>query len=62
MQTERSFINEDIYILLGLSYEKSKQPEKAVATYENMIQLLQNSYFKPWAEERLLNLQNLAKS
>ncbi len=62
MQTERSFINEDIYILLGLSYEKSNQPEKAVAIYENMIQLLQNSYFKPWAEERLLNLRNLAKS
>ncbi len=62
MQTERSFINEDIYILLGLSYEKSKQPEKAVATYENMIQLLQNSYFKPWAEERLLSLQNLMTS
>ena len=62
MQTERSFINEELYILLGLSYEKNKQPEKAVATYENMIQLLQNSFFKPWAEERLLNLQNLAKS
>ena len=62
MQTERSFINEDLYILLGLSYEKSKQPEKAVATYENMIQLLQSSFFKPWAEERLLSLRNQAKS
>ena len=62
MQTEQSFINEDLYILLGLSYEKSGQPEKAVATYENMIQLLQNSFFKPWAEERLLSLRNRAKS
>ena len=62
MQTERSFINEDLYVLLGLSYEESKQPEKAVATYENMLQLLQNSFFKPWAEERLLSLRNLAKS
>ncbi len=62
MQTERSFINEDLYILLGLSYEKSEQLEKAVATYENMIQLLQNSFFKPWAEERLLSLQNQVKS
>lgn len=62
MQTERSFINEELYILLGLSYEKSEQPAKAIATYENMIQLIQNSYFKPWAEERLLNLRNLAKS
>ena len=62
MQTEQSFINEDLYVLLGLSYEESKQPEKAVATYENMLQLLQNSFFKPWAEERLLSLQNLAKS
>ncbi len=62
MQTERSFINEDLYILLGLSYEKSEQPEKAVATYENMIQLLQSSFFKPWAEERLLSLKNRAKS
>ena len=62
MQTERSFINEDLYLLLGLSYEKSEQPEKAVATYENMIQLLQNSFFKPWAEERLLSLRNQVKS
>ena len=62
MQTEQSFINEDLYILLGLSYEKSGQPEKAVATYENMIQLLQNSFFKTWAEERLLSLRNRAKS
>ncbi|MBN2809742.1 MAG: tetratricopeptide repeat protein [Deltaproteobacteria bacterium] len=62
LQTGRSFINEDLYILLGLSYEKSKQPEKAIATYENMIQLLQNSVFKPWAEERLLNLRNPVKS
>ncbi|MEA1923629.1 MAG: tetratricopeptide repeat protein [Pseudomonadota bacterium] len=62
MQTEQSFINEDLYLLLGLSYEKSKQPEKAVATYENMIQLLQNSFFKPWAQERLLSLKNSAKS
>ncbi len=62
MQTEQSFINEDLYLLLGLSYEKSNQPEKAVATYENMIQLLQNSFFKPWAQERLLSLKNLAKS
>jgi len=58
LQTEQSFVNEDLYILLGLSYEKSKQPEKAVATYENMIQLLQNSFFKPWAEERLMALKN----
>ncbi len=62
LQTEQSFVNEDLYILLGLSYEKSKQPEKAVATYENMIQLLQNSFFKPWAEERLLVLKNRATS
>jgi len=62
LQTEQSFVNEDLYILLGLSYEKSKQPEKAVATYENMIQLLQNSFFKPWAEERLLVLKNSATS
>ena len=62
MQTEQSFLNEDLYILLGLSYEKSNQPEKAIATYENMIQLLQRSFFKPWAEERLLNLRNNAKS
>jgi len=62
LQTEQSFVNEDLYILLGLSYEKSKQPEKAVATYENMIQLLQNSFFKPWAEERLLALKNSATS
>ncbi len=62
LQTEQSFINEDLYVLLGLSYEKSKQPEKAVATYENMIQLLQNSFFKPWAEERLLALKNSATS
>lgn len=62
MQTEQSFVNENLYLLLGLSYERSDQPGKAVATYENMIQLLQNSFFKPWAEERLLNLKNLAKS
>ncbi|MCK5680653.1 tetratricopeptide repeat protein [bacterium] len=62
MQSEQSFLNEDLYVLLGLSYEKSKQPEKAVATYENMIQLLQNSFFKPWAEERLLGLRNRTKS
>ena len=62
LQTEQSFINEDLYVLLGLSYEKSRQPEKAVATYENMIQLLQNSAFKPWAEERLMTLKNHAAS
>ncbi len=62
MQTERSFINEDLYLLLGLSYEKSKQTGKAVATYENMIQQLQNSIFKPWAEERLISLRSQAKS
>ncbi|MCD6533509.1 MAG: tetratricopeptide repeat protein [Deltaproteobacteria bacterium] len=62
MQTEQSFINEDLYLLLGLSYEKNRQPEKAVATYENMIQLLQNSFFKPWAQERLLSLKNAANS
>ena len=62
MQTERSFINEDLHILLGLSYEKSKQMEKAVATYENMIQLLQNSIFKQWAEERLISLRSQVKS
>lgn len=62
LQTEQSFINEDLYILLGLSYEKSKQPAKAVATYENMIQLMENSFFKPWAEERLLALKNSAAS
>ncbi len=62
LQTEQSFVNEDLYILLGLSYEKNQQPEKAVATYENMIQLLQNSFFKPWAEERLLVLKNHATS
>jgi tetratricopeptide (TPR) repeat protein len=62
MQTEQSFLNEDLYVLLGLSYEKSNQPEKAIATYENMVQLLQQSFFKPWAEERLLSLRNQAKS
>ena len=62
LQTEQSFINEDLYILLGLSYEKSQQPGKAVATYENMIQLLQNSALKPWAEERLILLKNHAAS
>ncbi len=62
LQTEQSFINEDLYILLGLSYEKSQQPEKAVATYENMIQLLKNSAFKPWAEEHLIALKNHAAS
>lgn len=62
MQTEQSFLNEDLYVLLGLSYEKSQQPEKALATYENMIQLLKNSFFIPWAEERLLSLRNSTKS
>ncbi len=62
MQTEQSFLNEDLYILLGLSYEKSNQPDKAIATYENMIQLLQNSSLRPWAEERLLSLRNRATS
>jgi len=62
MQTEQSFLNEDLYVLLGLSYEKNNQPEKAIATYENMIQLLQRSFFKPWAEERLLSLRNSANS
>jgi len=62
LQTEQSFINEDLYVLLGLSYENSQQPEKAIATYENMIQLLQDSLFRPWAEERLLSLKNHAKS
>ena len=41
---------------------KSKQTGKAVATYENMIQQLQNSIFKPWAEERLISLRSQAKS
>ncbi len=62
LQTEQSFINEDLYLLLGLSYEKSGQPEKAVATYENMIQLLKNSVFTPWAQERLIALKNHAVS
>ena len=62
MQTDQSFITEDTYILLALSYEKSEKPEKAVATYENMIQLLPNSFLRPWAEERLISLKNQLKS
>ncbi|HDS17125.1 MAG TPA: tetratricopeptide repeat protein [Proteobacteria bacterium] len=60
LQSQRSFITEDLYILLGLSYEKNGQVEKAAANYDNMIQRLQNSVFKPWAEERLLTLRNQA--
>jgi predicted negative regulator of RcsB-dependent stress response len=62
LQTRQSFINEDTYILLGLSYEKNNNPEKAVAVYENMIQLLPKSFFRPWAEERLVSLKNRLKS
>ncbi|MBN2704841.1 MAG: tetratricopeptide repeat protein [Deltaproteobacteria bacterium] len=60
LQSQRSFITEDLYILLGLSYEKSGQVEKAAANYNNMIQRIKNSVFKPWAEERLLALRNQA--
>ena len=62
MQAEQSFLNEDLYVLLGLSYEKSSQPEKAIATYENMVQLIQRSLFKTWAEEHLISLRNQIKS
>ncbi len=62
LQTRQSFINENTYILLGLSYEKNNAPQKAVAVYENMIQLLPNSLFRPWAEERLVSLKNRLKS
>ena len=57
LQAARSFISEDLFILLALSYEKSEQPAKAIATYENMIQLHGSSFFKPWAEERLIVLK-----
>jgi len=57
----QSFLNEDTYLLLGLSYEKDQKPEKALAVFENMIQLLPNSIFKPWAEEQRLRLQNEMK-
>jgi len=62
MQADQSFINEDTYILLALSYEKNKEPQKALATYENMLQLLPNSFLRPWAEERLLSLKKELKS
>ncbi len=62
MQAEQSFITEDTYILLALSYEKSEKPEKALATYENMLQLLPNSFLRPWAEERLISLKKQLKS
>jgi predicted negative regulator of RcsB-dependent stress response len=57
----QSFLSEDTYLLLGLSYEKDQKPEKALAVFENMIQLLPNSIFKPWAEEQRLRLQNEMK-
>ena len=62
LQTRQSFINEDTYILLGLSYEKNNNLQKAVAVYENMIQLLPRSFFRPWAEERLASLKYRLKS
>ncbi len=57
LQSRQSFINENVYILLGLCYEKAGEPEKARATFENMIQLLPGTIFKSWAEEQLVRLR-----
>ncbi len=51
---------EEVYLLLGMSYEELHKIKEAVAVYENMVQFVPDSRFRSWVEGRLEHLKLLA--
>jgi len=53
IQNDHTSTSEDVYLLLGMSYEKLKKYEQAKAAYENLIQFVPDTRYKEWVDERL---------
>ena len=52
-----SNVGENVYLLLGMSYEQLGQVKQAIAVYEDMVQFVPDSRFRNWAEGRLEHLK-----
>ncbi len=53
IQADHTSTSEDVYLLLGMSYENLKKYEQAKAAYENLIQFVPDTRYKGWVDERL---------
>ena len=59
IQADHTSTSEDVYLLLGMSYEKLKKYEQAKAAYENLVQFVPDTRYKGWVDERLEHLKLL---
>ncbi|NIA19602.1 MAG: tetratricopeptide repeat protein [Xanthomonadaceae bacterium] len=53
IQADHTSTSEDVYLLLGMSYENLKKYEQAKAAYENLVQFVPDTRYKGWVDERL---------
>ncbi|MBN2331515.1 MAG: tetratricopeptide repeat protein [Deltaproteobacteria bacterium] len=57
LQADKTSFREDVYLLMGMSFEQLNKVDDAVAAYENMIQFVPDSQLLPWVEGRLERLK-----
>ena len=60
MQADHTSTSEDVYLLLGMSYENLKKYGQAKAAYENLVQFVPDTRYKSWVDERLEHLRLIA--
>lgn len=53
IQADHTSTSEDVYLLLGMSYENLQNYEQAKAAYENLVQFVPDTRYKAWVDERL---------
>ncbi|MBW1646114.1 MAG: tetratricopeptide repeat protein [Deltaproteobacteria bacterium] len=59
MRGDNPKAGEEVYLLLGMSYERLRRNQEAIAVYENMVQFVPDSRFRGWVEGRLAHLKLL---
>lgn len=60
IQADHTSTSEDVYLLMGMSYEKLKKYDQAKAAYENLVQFVPDTRYKGWVAERLEYFKLLA--
>jgi tetratricopeptide (TPR) repeat protein len=60
LQADHTSTSEDVYLLLGMSYENLKKYEQAKAAYENLVQFVPDTRYKGWVDERLEHFKLIA--
>jgi len=60
IQADHTSTSEDVYLLLGMSYENLKKYKQAKAAYENLLQFVPDTRYKSWVDERLEHFRLIA--